>query len=198
MIWTPEGASPSLASSSHLFSLNSLRPRRTHASHLRLHTDEVTIKVCFLFRTQTDLRGWINVKHQMREVFTLGAVKTGAWPRLSTSGMALMLRYPAEQVWLSAQSWGNRNRKKCIVGVWNADEWEALTCDEALSRRRASSITWRSSSVSPRRELLSVNPISPEEKTHCFRYSDESVAHDAEKPSDVTEALHGSEEKRSA
>ena len=145
MIWTPEGASPSLSSSSHLFSLNCLRPRGTHASHLRLHTDELTVKVCFLLRTRADLRGWINVKHQMREVFTSGAVKTGAWPRLSTSGMALMLHYPAEQVWLPAQSWGNQNRKKCIEGVWNADEWEALTCDEALSRRRASSITWRSS-----------------------------------------------------
>lgn len=44
-----------------------------------------------------------------------------SWPRLSTSGMALMHHYPAEQVWLTEM--GNQNKKN-IAGVWNADYWE--------------------------------------------------------------------------
>ena len=70
-------------------------------------------------------------------------------------------------------SWGNQNRKKCIMGVWNADECVRLS--PVMRLRRASSITWWSSSVAPRHELLTVNPFSPEEKTRCERNSDEGV-----------------------
>ncbi len=115
-ICTQEGVSTSLPSPLHLFSQSSPGAHRTKASHLRFPIDELlkpasfsgTKQICHMICAEAIQ---INLKDQKGEEFTSGESKMGTWPRLSTSGMALMQHYPAEQVWLTAQSWGTKTGK---------------------------------------------------------------------------------------
>ena len=143
-------------------------------------------KFCFFFSTQTDFLRWINVKHQLREVFTLREVKkqtkTGAWPRLSTSGMALMLHYPAEQVWRTVG--GTKTGKSALwvfemqMSVWGSHLWWGSDAPRPshdgahLSLHDMSSWRWIHFHLKKRRVVREIQM--------------KVFAHDAQKPSDVT------------
>lgn len=75
----------------------------------------------------TPLQYWRSKKERIH----LRWSNVGTWPRLSTSGMAPMRGYPAEQVWRAEM--GIQNQKN-ITGVWNADERRVQICGSYLPR----------------------------------------------------------------